>query len=220
MPPTVTSAGAGSKSGRSIPPCKPTIGPGCGISIALPSEKLRAAYPEIPPQSVLEVEQVEDGETLGSVPNESCDFVIANHVLEHLRNPIRGMENMFRVLKSDGILYLALPDKRFTFDVGRSVTSYEHLKRDYLDGPDWSDAEHSRDWIKFVGKVNDESEIERRANLIRESRSKIHFHVWTQREFVELLMHLRRDFNFPIEIEALIKNGLEFVVVLRKADLG
>ncbi|MDQ3414406.1 MAG: class I SAM-dependent methyltransferase [Verrucomicrobiota bacterium] len=186
----------------------------------LPSEKLRAAYPEIPPQSVLEVEQVEDGETLGSVPNESCDFVIANHVLEHLRNPIRGMENMFRVLKSDGILYLALPDKRFTFDVGRSVTSYEHLKRDYLDGPDWSDAEHSRDWIKFVGKVNDESEIERRANLIRESRSKIHFHVWTQREFVELLMHLRRDFNFPIEIEALIKNGLEFVVVLRKADLG
>lgn len=71
-----------------------------------------------------------------------------------------------------------------------------------------------------MGKVNDESEIERTANLIRESRSKIHFHVWTQREFVELLMHLRRDFHFPIEIEALIKNGVEFVVVLRKADLG
>jgi len=31
---------------------------------------------------------------------------------------------------------------------------------------------------------------------------------------------VRRDFELPIEIEAMIKNSQELVVVLRKANLG
>ncbi len=186
----------------------------------LPTDQLRLAFPEIADQPLIEVEQVEDGETLVSVADASCDFVIANHVIEHTRNPIGAIENMFRVLKPEGILYLALPDKRFTFDAGRAVTSYQHLQRDYFESPEWSEAGHYRDWIKFVGNVSDESETERRARQIQATNGEIHFHVWTQREFIELLLNLRRDFHLPIEIEALIKNSQELVVVLRKADLG
>ena len=77
------------------------------------------------------------GEKLDGLPDESCDFVIANHMLEHTRNPI-GDNNRkdVRVLRPNGILYLALPDKRFTFDAGRAVTSYEHLKRDVFQSPE------------------------------------------------------------------------------------
>ena len=50
---------------------------------------------------------------------------------------------MLRVLKSNGVLYLALPDKRFTFDQDRPVTPYEHLKRDYFESPGWSEESHT-----------------------------------------------------------------------------
>ncbi len=186
----------------------------------LTTEQLRSAYPEIPAQDFVDVEQVEDGEKLASIDDESCDFVIANHVIEHARNPIGALENMLRVLKPDGILYLALPDKRFTFDAERAATSYEHLKHDYFESPESSDAEHYLDWITAVGKVTDAAEAAGRAAQIRATKGDIHFHVWTQREFIELILRLRADFHWPIEIEAVIKNGQEFVVVLRKADFG
>ena len=186
----------------------------------LPTEKLRLAYPTIPDQDIVQVEIVEDAEKLTSVADESCDFVIANHVLEHTRNPIAAIANMFRVLRPDGILYLAVPDKRFTFDEARAVTSYDHLKRDYFESPDGSDAGHYLDWIKSVGKVTDESEAEQKAKQIQATQGDIHFHVWTQRDFIELLLCLRHDFRLLFEIEAMLKNSQEFVVVLRKADLG
>ncbi len=186
----------------------------------LPTSELRLAYPEFADQILVEVEQVEDGEKLTSIADESCDFVIANHMIEHTRNPIGTVENMFRVLKPNGILYLTVPDKRFTFDTERAVTHYEHLKRDYFESPAWSDAEHYRDWIRSIGKVTDESETDRRARQLQATQGNIHFHVWTQREFIELVLNLRRDFHLPIEIEAIVKNAQELVVVLRKADLG
>lgn len=186
----------------------------------LPTEKLRLAYPELADQDFVEVEIVSAAETLTALADESCDFVIANHVIEHTRNPIGAIENMFRVLKPQGILYLALPDKRFTFDATRAVTSYEHLQRDYSESPDWSEAEHYRDWIRGVGKVTADAELEQRAKQIQAGKGDIHFHVWTQRDFIELLLKLRRDFHLPLEIEALLKNSQELIVVLRKADLG
>ena len=37
---------------------------------------------------------------------------------------------------------------------------------------------------------------------------------------IDLILNLRRDFNFPIEIETMTKNSQEMVIVLRKIDLG
>jgi SAM-dependent methyltransferase len=184
----------------------------------LSTAELRLAYPELADQKLVEVNHVEDSETLASIADQSCDFVIANHVIEHTRNPIGAIENMFRVLKPNGILYMALPDKRFTFDAERRVTSYEHLRRDYLESPGWSDAEHYREWATRVSKSTSESEANRRGSELQAAQANIHFHVWTQREMIELLLNLRRDFRFPIEIEAIMKNSKELVVVLRKAD--
>ena len=45
----------------------------------------------------------------------------------------------------------------------------------------------------------------------------IHMHVWTQAEFLELLLHCRRRFADSFEIEAFARRSLEVVVVLRKA---
>jgi hypothetical protein len=72
--------------------------------------ELANQYPELDPRQMVDVDIVSDGETLDSVADESQDFVIANHFLEHCQNPILAVENMLRVLRLEGIAYLAVPD--------------------------------------------------------------------------------------------------------------
>jgi 2-polyprenyl-3-methyl-5-hydroxy-6-metoxy-1,4-benzoquinol methylase len=43
-------------------------------------------------------------------PEETFDMVICNDVLEHLMNPANALENIMKVLKKDGILYITTPN--------------------------------------------------------------------------------------------------------------
>jgi hypothetical protein len=42
-------------------------------------------------------------------------------------------------------------------------------------------------------------------------------HVWTQSEFLSLILHCRERFGDAFDIEAAARRGIEFVVVLRKS---
>jgi len=52
----------------------------------------------------------EDGERLGRFQNDLFDFVYSSHCLEHLNNIESAIKNWSRVLKSDGCLYIVVPD--------------------------------------------------------------------------------------------------------------
>ena len=80
----------------------------------------------------------------------SQDFIIANHFIEHTEDPIGTIKRFLTVLRPQGILYMAVPDKRFTFDLERPLTSLEHLLRDHTEGPEWSRESHFREWAQFV----------------------------------------------------------------------
>jgi SAM-dependent methyltransferase len=140
--------------------------------------------------------------------------VIANHVLEHCRDPIRALQSMLRVTAADGVLFLAIPDKRYTFDRKRAVTPYEHLVRDYFEGAAVSESQHYAEWRRDVLGLpeGDSASVDE----LRAAHPDIHFHVWTQREIAELLLNVQRDFAMRFEIELLAKNGSEVVAVLRK----
>lgn len=88
---------------------------------------LAKKYPSVPTKDLVNVDIVDDGERLGRVKDNSQDFIIANHFVEHTLDPIQTIENMYSKLKPNGILYIALPDKRLTFDKPRRLTSYHHL---------------------------------------------------------------------------------------------
>ena len=103
----------------------------------------------------MHVDIVDDGERLETIGDLTQDFVIANHFIEHSQNPIGAIENMLRVLKHGGILYLAVPDKRYTFDIDRPVTTIEHLLQDYEQGPQWSKRQHFEEWSRFIDKIVD-----------------------------------------------------------------
>ena len=72
-----------------------------------------------------------EGNNLQPVKNESYEFVLSSHSLEHFANPLKAVEEWLRILKPGGTIVLVIPDKRFTFDNKRTVTSFEHIKRDF-----------------------------------------------------------------------------------------
>ena len=184
------------------------------------TEELQANYKELAETEKVRVDIVDDGETLGKVPDESVDFVVANHMLEHTRNPIGTVQNFLRVTKPGGIVFMAIPDRRFTFDLKRQVTPFAHIRRDFEQGPDWSDLEHYQDWVRNVGPERDAEAARAEVGSLLSSKGNIHFHVWTYCEIVEMFLGMKREIGLPLEIEAAIQNGHEVVVILRKEGGG
>lgn len=178
---------------------------------------LRIQYPELAKEKLVEVDIVDDGETLATVADESQDFVIANHFIEHTQNPLLAIANMFRVLKIDGVLYIALPDKRYSFDVDRPVTTIVHLLRDFSEGPEWSRKGHFEESVQFVNNVKNPNEREELVKKLMAMDYSIHFHVWTQKEMIELVLFLKTIHTF--EIELILKTGKEQIFILRKTSL-
>ena len=88
-------------------------------------------------------------------------------------------------------LYLALPDKRYLFDRNRPVTALEHLMRDYHEGPEWSRHDHFEEWVRIVNGVDDDLPVARQVEHLIAMEYSIHYHCWTQKEMMEMLLHLR-----------------------------
>lgn len=179
---------------------------------------LRRQYPELQSLALTPVQRVEDGERLASFPADSQDFVIANHFIEHCANPIAAIENHFRVLKTGGSLFMATPDKRFTFDKCREVTPLSHLWHDYEGRPDWTKAQHFEDFVRGMNAFHQqgltEAQIQKNKDDLLAQDYSIHYHVWTAASWLDFVVSLRRLLAF--EIEVFLHNGLETDIILRK----
>lgn len=183
----------------------------------LPLAELRAQYPELKRYPLVVPDIIDDGEKLAGVVTGSQDFVIANHFLEHCEDPVRAIENFLRVVRDGGMIYLAVPDKRYTFDNRRAITPLEHVLADYREGPGRSREEHFRQWRSLVDEKfgNDK---DRRPNQMKSESYSIHYHVWTYLEVLELLAHLKKELHFSLEIEEMVRGGNEAIFMLRKGS--
>ena len=189
---------------------------------------LRAEYPELADWDVTEPDIIDDGEKLEKVAPESQDFIVANHFLEHTENPIGTIQTHLGKLKPGGVLFYAVPDKRFTFDFRRPVTPLAHMVADYEQGPEISRREHYEEWTRLVigedrllGGARTQAASEEwataKARELEETAYSIHMHVWTQAEFLDLMLEVRRRTEAGFDIEAAARQGIEFMVILRKA---
>lgn len=61
------------------------------------------------------VDIVASGDQL-PVPDNSQDFVISSHVIEHFYDPIKAVKEWLRVVKEEGYVYIIAPHKERTFD--------------------------------------------------------------------------------------------------------
>jgi predicted SAM-dependent methyltransferase len=165
----------------------------------------------------VDVDIVGDGERLEMIRDNSIDFVIAQHVLEHYEDPIKAIKTAVRVLRPGGILFLTVPDKRYTFDQGRSVTSLEHLIRDHSVGPMVSREDHFRDAFNKTNYslTNFEESVAPWAEKEMETGS-IHYHIWTDKEIVELLSHMEKEMELGISILKVVNAWCENVFIVKK----
>jgi predicted SAM-dependent methyltransferase len=173
-------------------------------------DELRRIYPEHDWVQVPDV--VDEGERLAKFGDESLDFVIANHMLEHVEDPIEALGHFLRVLRPGGVLFLTLPDPRRTFDGRRERTTVEHLLRDHREGPQVSRREHQLEWARVVEAIGDEDDVAQRVDEYEREGSRHHFHVWEVESFLAFVLAL----GLPVDVEAAQVTDDEFAVILRK----
>lgn len=159
------------------------------------ADEARVLFPEINHDNMVAIDKIIDldGEGLRSFKNSSQDFVIINHVIEHIFDPVYAIEECFRVLKSNGILIMSVPDNRFTFDKYRPLTSvdkiFTRIKRlpkvaipeDYSDILDYIDPQDVLPEIRH--KFIDQSENVRNELLNLFMKRREHINVWTDETF-------------------------------------
>jgi SAM-dependent methyltransferase len=163
------------------------------------------------PQRIPEIDVVDDAATLRSFADGSVGFVIANHVLEHLEDPIGALQTMLRVIRPGGVLFLTLPDANWTFDAPRERTTVAHLLADHEQGPEVSRTAHYAEWARFIEGIGEEGVPARVAQFAADD-ARHHFHVWRLADFLALLVAI----DLPAEIVHAQAHLREFAVILRR----
>jgi predicted SAM-dependent methyltransferase len=129
----IDTSGFGLELGPSFRPAAPRAR-GFNIEIAdhVCTDDLRRKYEDVPGalENIEEVDYVlTEGLYAGIRKPERFDFIIASHVIEHVPDLIQFLRDCERLLKPDGVLSLAVPDKRYCFDAARSTSTLGNVLR-------------------------------------------------------------------------------------------
>jgi SAM-dependent methyltransferase len=87
-----------------------------------PTEVLRANFcnPDASPDDIVPVDVVWGGIPLRHAIGEEAGAIVASHVIEHVPDMLGWLLELHEALRPGGILGLAIPDRRTTFDAWRN----------------------------------------------------------------------------------------------------
>ncbi|MFC1680557.1 methyltransferase domain-containing protein [Pseudomonadota bacterium] len=125
-----------------------------------------------------EIDALLDGTNLESVADDSLDYVVSVHVLEHISNPLKALVEWHRVVRPGGYVFTAVPQKKYTFDRYRSTTTIRHLLDDYHHDVPPGDTTHLEEFGQYSAPLiycqNGDTDYSRSValGLIRSHRGK------------------------------------------------
>ena len=98
---------------------------------------LKAKYhddPNVDIENIVEIDGIWGEQTLAEcfAGEPPFDYVVASHVIEHVPDMIGWLQEIAEVLRPGGSLYLAVPDRRFTFDYFRRTSALAEFVGAYL----------------------------------------------------------------------------------------
>ncbi len=175
---------------------------------------LRHHYAELATYDLVNVDVIDDGEKLTTFADGSLDFIIANHMLEHCKSPMTTIETHLKKIKLGGILFYAVPDKRFCPDKNRANTSFEHILSDYRGELDHYP--HFEEWAIHWNECKGKEAIDKRTKELFGQDYSVHFHNWTVSTFGEHLYKINDVLSMKFEIKLLFLNYTEIMVVLER----
>lgn len=199
--------------------------------------------PGVPTELIPEVDFVLfDGTRVRSIPEtvagtEPFDWVMASHVIEHVPDVIGWLSELASVVVDGGALVLAVPDRRYCFDLHRPGTSLGQMLQaheagdrvpsiravwDYKRGH--ASVRASDVWKgRPVGYENRIHPVSRVRAWVEQARAGeyVDSHVWlfTPGTFLEQVIELRSLGLAEWRVESLVptrRNELEFYAVLRR----
>ena len=92
---------------------------------------------------------ISEATDLKCINSSTYECLLSSHCLEHIANPIKALTEWFRILTSKGVMILILPRKDGNFDRKRTITSFEHLLKDYKENILEDDLTHYDEIIKL-----------------------------------------------------------------------
>jgi SAM-dependent methyltransferase len=186
----------------------------------------RELFPELGAEAAFPIPDIVadlNVDRLSMLDDESQDFVIASHVLEHLVDPLAHLEEIHRVLRPGGTAVILLPDRRLTFDRDRPPTALAHLVGEHADGTRTLDDAHIEEFLRCGGAWDDGwNDAERLAQFDLHRQRSIHVHCWTQEEFLPVVRYAITDLGLSWElVDAVfhedVPGTIEFGLVLRRS---
>lgn len=170
-------------------------------------DEARSRFPELAAKPLPSVDHHVnlDGGGLWMMPPLSQDFIVCNHVLEHLADPIGALAEFIRVVRPGGHLVLAVPDHRYTADRVASPTPWIRLRSRYLHRKRTAQPE---DYAAVHPRMPGESDSAYLSRLSDFAVRHEHLNVWDSRSFIEFLESSWRLLGATASLEH-IKSGDE-----------
>jgi SAM-dependent methyltransferase len=207
------------------------------------TEELRTKYagnPNVPVDDICPVDFDLSRMRLSEADRDGkFDYVVASHVIEHVPDLVGWLRDIHGLLNEGGILALAVPDKRFTFDVfrretafwmvqeavGRTRPSIEIVVDHFVNivnadaGKLWADRESRHEFRQAISPQVCSDLIERHG---RGEYIDAHCWVVTPSSFLELLGQITEYYKLNYELhfyETTPLGQLEFYVQLRRSSV-
>lgn len=129
----------------------------------------------------LSVDIVAPGDNI-PLPDESQDFVISAHVIEHFPDPIKALKEWYRLIRKGGYIFMIVPHKERTFDKDEPRTTLQEL----ID--------------RHEGKI------------VARPNKNDHYSVWITEDMVELIKYFGWKIAIIEERDDKVGNGFTIVV--------
>lgn len=189
-------------------------------------------------ERLVEVDYVVNDLRYASKIHEQFDLIVANHVVEHIPDVITWLNELGQLLSQNGLLFLSVPDKRYTFDIVRRETNFIDLLRAHYSKqlcPDLFDIldhlYHHKAVTKeavWSGKHFEKLDkmrfspmdaLLRAKSLSKLPYADVHCHVFTSDSFQDIIETLR-SFGFmhfdEVKFSVVHKGDNEFHAVFKK----
>lgn len=189
---------------------------------ALTETQAAALFAEIPGGRFVKVGFIGDldNDGLGQFMDGQFDFIVMNHVLEHVANPVKAVREVFRICRKGGIVVIAIPDKDYTFDRGRELTTWEHLWSDYEGDVRVSGDDHYESFLRSAAPhVFDEPPENLRIHIQLSRNRREHAHVWNSETFERFLRDCFSALNISAALRyrsAAAENSIEYFSAWQK----